>query len=91
MKVYVMSADRRTGIGKKSGSPYDSVVVQSAYTIGNKFAVKELWINPDLLGGVLPQYGDVLEIQVDFGGYVQSVSFVETEKFALSVRPANKQ
>jgi len=91
MKVYVMSAERRSGIGKKSGSPYDSVVVQGAYTIGNKFAVKELWINPDTLGGVLPQYGDILDIQVDFGGYVQSVSFIENEKFALSVHQANKQ
>lgn len=86
MKVFVMSAERRSGIGKKSGSPYDSVVVQGVYTIGNKFAVKELWINPEALAGVLPEYGDVLDVQVDFGGYVQSVVCLENEKFALSVR-----
>ena len=91
MKVYVMSAERRSGVGKKSGSPYDSVVAQVVYNIGNKFAVKELWINPELIGGAIPQYGDVLDVQVDFAGYVQSVNFNENEKFALNVRPAHKQ
>ena len=90
MKVYVMSSARRSGIGKKSGSPYDSVVIQGVYTINGQFAVKELWISPEVLGGALPTYGDVLDIQVDFGGYVQSVTFAENEKFALNVRHDNK-
>ena len=89
MEVYVMSADRRNGIGKKSGIPYDSIVVQGVYSMGNKFSVRELWINPDMTGGAVPQYGDILDVHVDFGGYVQSVSFVEKKKFALNVRPVN--
>lgn len=91
MKVYVMSAERRSGVGKKSGNPYDSVVAQVVYTIGTKFAVKELWMNPEMLNGAIPGYGDVLDVNVDFGGFVQSVNFVENEKFALNVRPVNNQ
>ena len=86
-----MSADRRTGVAKKTNNPYDSVVVQGVYAIGKKFAVRELWISPDLLNGVFPAYGDVLEVAVDFSGFVQEVNFVENEKFALNVRPVNKQ
>lgn len=90
MKVYVMSAERRSGVGKKSGAPYDSVVAQVVYNIGNKFAVRELWINPEMLGGAIPVYGDILEVAVDFGGYVQAVSFVNNEKFALNIHNVNK-
>ena len=85
MKVYVMSAERRSGISKRTSQPYDSVVVQGVYVIGTKFVVKELWINPEHLAGAMPKYGDILDIQVDFGGFVQAVSFVETETFALHV------
>lgn len=90
MKVYVMSAERRSGVGKKSGVPYDSVVAQVVYNIGNKFAVRELWINPEMLGGAIPVYGDILDVTVDFGGYVQAVSFVNNEKFALNIHNVNK-
>ena len=91
MKVYVMSAERRSGVGKKTGNPYDSVVCQCVYTIGNKFAVKELWISPDQLEGAIPQYGDILDVSVDFGGFVQAVKFIENVKFALNERSINKQ
>ena len=91
MKVYVMSAERRSGVGKKSGTPYDSIVAQVVYNIGTKFSVKELWISPDMIQGALPAYGDVLDVQVDFAGYVQAVSFIESEKCSLNVRPVNKQ
>lgn len=90
MKVYVMSAERRSGVGKKSGAPYDSVVAQVVYNIGDKFSVRELWINPEMLSGVIPAYGDILDVHVDFGGYVQSVSFINNEKFALNVHSVNK-
>ena len=90
MKVYILSAERRSGVGKKSGAPYDSVVCQSFYTIGTKFAVKELWISPEQLQGVIPQYGDILDVSVDFGGYVQAVKFIENTKFALNEHANNK-
>ena len=86
MKVFVMSADRRSGISKKTNQPYDSVVVQGVYVIGTKFAVKELWINPEHLNGVLPEYGNILDVQVDFAGFVQPVVILDNETFALSVR-----
>lgn len=85
MKVYVMSAERRSGISKKTNQPYDFVVVQGVYAIGTKFAVRELCINPEYINGDLPQYGDILELQVDFAGYIQSVSLVVNETFALHV------
>ncbi len=91
MKVYVMSAERRSGIGKKTGKPYDSVVCQCVYTIGSKFAVRELWISPDQLEGAVPQYGDILDVSVDFSGFVQAVKFIENAKFALNEHPNNKQ
>ncbi len=85
MKVYVMSSERKTGVGKKTNNPYDSVVVQVVYKVGEKYFVKELWINPQMLHGYIPEYGDVLEIQVDFNGFVQAVIYVENEKFELTV------
>ena len=36
MKVYVMSSERKTGVGKKTNNPYDSVVVQVVYKVGEK-------------------------------------------------------
>ena len=89
MEVYVMSAERRSGVGKKSGNPYDSVVAQVVYPMSNKFLVREIWINPQMLGGAIPAYGDVLDVSIDFNGYVQAVAFVENKKFALNVRPVN--
>ena len=85
MKVYVMSADRKSGVGKKSQKPYDNIVAQIVYQIGQKFAVKELWLDPEMIGGSIPVYGDILDVQVDLAGYVQAVSFVENERFALNV------
>ena len=85
MKVYVMRADRRSGVGKKSQKPYDNIVAQIVYQIGQKFAVKELWLDPEMIGGAIPVFGDILDVQVDLAGYVQAVSFVENEKFALNV------
>ena len=38
-----------------------------------------------MLHGYIPEYGDVLEIQVDFNGFVQSVTYIENEKFELTV------
>ena len=84
MKVYVMSAERRTGVSKKTNTAYDSVVADCAYLLGDKFLVKQLWINPELLPeGEFPQYGDVLDIQVDFYGFIQAVKFLDS-KFALN-------
>lgn len=86
MKVFVMSAERKNGVSKKTNNPYDSVIVEGVYTAqGNKLVVKQLWIDPNMLGGVLPQYGDVLDVSVGFGGFIDSVKFIENEKCALSV------
>ena len=79
-----MSAERRNGVSKKTNTAYDSVVADCAYIIDGKFFVKQLWIKPELLPeGVFPQYGDVLDIQVDFYGFIQAVKFLDT-KFALN-------
>ena len=86
-----MNAERRQGVGKKTNNPYDAVVCDVVYIIGTKFAVKQLWIAPELLEGVVPQYGDVLEISVDFGGFVQAVKFVDNVKFALNERQNARQ
>ena len=84
MIVYVMSAERRNGVSKKTNTAYDSVVADCVYVVGGKLLVKQLWINPELLPeGEFPQYGDVLDVQVDFGGFIQSVKFLDT-KFALN-------
>ena len=92
MKVFVMSAERRTGVSKKTNNPYDSVIVEGVYTgAGNKLLVKQLWIDPNMLDGVLPQYGDVLDVSIGFSGFIDTVKFIDTEKVSLSVRPVNKQ
>ena len=91
MKVYVINAESRQGVSKKTNTPYNAVVCDVVYVIGNKFAVKQLWIAPELFEGVVPQYGDVLEISVDFGGFVQAVKFVDNVKFALNERQNARQ
>lgn len=92
MKVFVMSAERRTGVSKKTNNPYDSVIVEGVYTgAGNKLLVKQLWIDPNMLDGVLPQYGDVLDVSIGFSGFIDTVKFIDTEKVSLSVRPVTKQ
>ena len=91
MKVYVMSAERRSGVSKKTNKPYDSVVIQGIYTAVNKYVVKELWIDPAMLEGAIPAYGDVLDVSVGFGGFIDSVKFVEAEKVALNVRKVGNQ
>ena len=86
MKVFVMSAERRNGVSKKTNKPYDSVIVEGVYVgAGGKLVVKQLWVDPGMLGGALPQYGDILDVSVGFGGYIDDVSFVADEKCALSV------
>ena len=91
MKVFVMSAERKNGVSKKTNNPYDSVIVEAVYTgAGHKLVVKQLWIDPNMLDGVLPQYGDVLDVSVGFSGYIDSVKFIKGEKCALSVY-ADKQ
>ena len=87
-----MSAERKNGVSKKTNNPYDSVIVEGVYTgAGNKLVVKQLWLDPNMLQGVLPQYGDVLDVSVGFSGFIDSVKFVNSEKCALNVHPANKQ
>ena len=91
MKVFVMSAERKNGVSKKTNNPYDSVIVEGVYaTPGNKLVVKQLWIDPTMLEGVIPQYGDVLDISVGFSGFIDSVKFITTEKCALSVHPVKQ-
>ena len=92
MKVFVMSAERKSGVSKRTNNPYDSVIVEAVYTgTGNKLVVKQLWIDPTMLGGAIPQYGDVLDVCVGFSGFIDSVKFIASEKCALSVHPVKQQ
>ena len=91
MVVYVMSAEARSGVSKSNNKPYAGVFTDIVYITNGTHRVRTVFIAANLFPeGVVPQYGDVLNIEQDFGGYITSVSFIEGKKCGLSVMTANQ-
>lgn len=91
MLVYVMSAEARSGVSKSNNKPYSGVFTDIVYVTNGIFRVRTIFISANLFAdGVVPQYGDVLNIEQDFGGFITSVNFVENKKCAVNVMNANQ-
>ena len=86
MLVYVMSAEARSGVSKNNNKPYSGVFTDIVYVSNGIFKVRTIFISANLFAdGVVPQYGDVLNIEQDFGGFITAVNFVENKKCAVNV------
>jgi hypothetical protein len=85
MKVFVMSAEYVKGVSKKTNNPYEAVVTDFIYEENGVKKVKSEWVNPNLLNGVVPQYGDVWEFQYGIRGYLTSAKPILTEKCKLVI------
>ena len=92
MQVFVMSAEARSGVSKSNNKPYAGVFTDIVYMVNGTYRVRTVFISANLFSeGVVPGYGDVLNIEQDFGGYITSVSFVEGKKCGLNIMNANNQ
>ena len=85
MKVMIMSAEYVKGVSKKTNNPYEAVVTDFVYEENGVKKVRNEWVNPNLLNGVLPQYGDVWEFNYGIRGYLTSVKPVLAEKCKLEI------
>lgn len=91
MTVYVMSAEARSGVSKSNNKSYSGVFTEIVYITNGTYRVRTVFISANLLPeGVVPSYGDVLNIEQDFGGYITSVSFVKGKKCALTILNADQ-
>ena len=76
-----MSAVLRKGTSKKTNKDYEAIVTHVVF-LGEKPTdsreCEAIWIDPFLLGGEIPEYGDVLELQYNRQGFLSSV--IKTDK-----------
>ena len=84
MKACVMSSRVAKGTSKKTGKEFNAVVVNVVF-LGDEKECDAVWIDPELLHGYLPQYGDVIEINYNRQGYITSVTVVKDETCELVV------
>lgn len=91
MTVYVMSAEARSGVSKNNNKPYSGVFTDIVYISNGTYRVRTVFISANLFPeGVVPQYGDILNIEQDFGGYITSVAFVDNKKCSLTIMNAGQ-
>ena len=84
MLACVMSARVAKGVSKKTGKEFNAFVVHVVFDEEEK-ECEAVWIDPEFFGGVLPTYGDVIDIQYNRQGYVQSVTKVNNKLCELVV------
>ena len=75
MQVEVVGKRYVKGVGK-SGRPYEGFLTSIAYDGGRGYEglkCEERFFSTDILQGVVPEVGDILDISVNFGGYIESV------------------
>ena len=85
MKVMIMSAEYVKGVSKKTNNPYEAVVTDFVYEENGVKKVRSEWVSPDLLKGVVPEYGDIWDFQYGMRGYLTSAKPVLTEKCKLEI------
>ena len=76
MIACVMNSNVAKGVSKRTGKEFNAIVVHVVFDGENK-ECEAVWIDPEFFGGVLPSYGDVIDIQYNRQGYVQSVKKIE--------------
>lgn len=72
MKACVMSSRVAKGTSKKTGKDFNAVIVHVVFE-GEERECEAVWIDPELLKGYVPEYGDVIEINYNRQGFVTSV------------------
>ena len=85
MKVCVMSSEYRNGVSKTNNKSYEAFVTEIVYEENNVKKVQTVWISPELVGGVQPQFGDVMNLEFSMRGYLTAAKYVLTEKFKLEI------
>ena len=80
MKVCVMGSIYRDGVSSKTNKPYKAYITHVVYEENGEKRVRELFIPPELIGGVAPQYGDVMELDFGIGGFLISARYLLNEK-----------
>ena len=85
MKICVLSSEYREGVSKKTGKAYKGFFTHAFYEENGVKKVKELFISPELVGGVAPQDGDVMNIDIGFGGFIASARYIQDEKFKINI------
>ena len=81
MLACVMSAKFAKGVSKKTNKPYESIVTHVVF-----FDDKEceaVWIDPALLNGVVPEYGDVIDLHYNRQGFLARAEIVKNKKCEL--------
>lgn len=76
MKACVMSSRIAKGTSKKTGKEFNSVIVHVVFC-GDEKECEAVWIDPEMLNGYVPQYGDVIDITYNRNGYIASVNPVK--------------
>ena len=84
MKACVMSSRIAKGTSKRSGKEFNAIVVHVVF-LGDQKECEAVWIDPDMLRGYMPDYGDVIDINYNRQGFVVSVNVLEGETCELVV------
>ena len=84
MKACVMSSREAKGTSKRTGKEFNSIIVHVVF-IGDEKECEAVWVDPNLLKGYLPEYGDVLDIIYNRQGYISDVKVLNNEVCELSI------
>ena len=85
MLAVVMSSRLAEGTSKKTNKPYKAMVTHVVFD-GEVKECEAVWIDPALLEGRVPEYGDVLDLQYNRQGFLQSVKFKDEQEGIFAIR-----
>ena len=88
MLACVMSAKIAEGVSKRTNKPYKAIVTHVVFFGEKETDVKEceaVWIDPVLLDGYIPEYGDVLDLQYNRQGFLSDAMILKDKKCDLTV------
>ena len=83
-----MSAKVTEGVSKKTNKPYKAIVTHVVFPGESDKDVKEceaVWIDPALLEGEVPKYGDVMDLQYNRQGFLSSAKLLPDKKCELII------
>lgn len=84
MKACVMSSRVAKGTSKRTGKDFNAIIIHVVFC-GEEKECEAVWIDPELLKGYVPEYGDVIEINYNRQGFVVSVNLVKDETCELVI------
>lgn len=85
MKMYVMSAKFFDGISKK-GNAMKGFFVDCVYEQNGKKQVATKFLDAAMLGGVVPEQGNVFDVSLNFNGFIESATVVPNVECVLITR-----